>query len=72
MRTLRVKTADDYFAEGVEAREVGKHARDNPYCAGSDERREWHAGFMATVEHEDEDGISLDPNEDNEVRTDGL
>ncbi len=61
----------DYFAEGLQAREDGKHSRDNPYCVGSDERREWAAGFSATVAHEDEDDLDLDPNEDNEVRPAG-
>ena len=49
------KTLDDYFAEGMQAREGGRHERDNPYCAGSDERREWQAGFRASVEHESDD-----------------
>ena len=61
----------DYFAEVLQAREDGRHSRDNPYCAGSDERREWAAGFGATVAQEDEDGLDLDPNENSEVRPAG-
>ena len=46
---------DHYFDQGLEARRRGRSVRDNPYCAGSTERKEWHAGFCATPEAEDED-----------------
>ena len=45
----------DYFGEGLQVREDGRHPNANPYCAGSDERREWAAGFGATVAREYED-----------------
>ena len=43
------KPLDDYFKEGLVARRDGQSLRDNPYSAGSAKRREWHAGFCATV-----------------------
>ena len=55
----------DYFQEGLEARQDGKALHDNPYAAGSADRREWHAGFCATLDVEDQDG--LDP-EDGRTR----
>ena len=66
-RSMSSRPLVNYFAEGLQAREDGKHATDNPYCAGSHERHEWDAGFRATVALEDEDGLDLDPIEDNEV-----
>ena len=62
------KPVVDYFAEGVQAREDGKHARDNPYCVGSEERQEWTEGFRATPEKEEDDELGLDPNEGSGVR----
>ena len=63
------KPLDDYFQEGLEARLDGRSLHDNPYAAGSAKRREWNAGYCATVEVEDEDGLKLDPNEGSERRT---
>ena len=63
---------DDYFDEGMRAREEGKRADANHYCAGSSERREWAEGFRATPEKEPDDELGLDPNEDSTVRPSGL
>ena len=52
------KPLDDYFKEGVQARVDGRSLHDNPYSAGSAKRREWNAGFCATVE--DGDDLKLD------------
>lgn len=68
---MTTKTMDQCFAEGLEAREAGGHSGDNPYCAGSAERREWAAGFAATVEREASEALDLDPNDGNEVRPSG-
>lgn len=54
------KPLGDFFKEGMEARQNGGTIRDNPYSAGSDERREWNAGFCATVEQDDGDDIGLE------------
>ena len=66
------KPLHDYIVEGVLARENGKHATDNPYCVGSDERHEWTEGFRATVEKEDDGDLGLDPNDGSSVRPRGL
>ena len=63
MHPTAPKPLGQFFDEGMEARLQGKTVHDNPYSAGSDKRREWNAGFCATVEVEDEDGLQLDPNE---------
>ena len=54
---------EDFFKEGLSAREDGLTLHDNPYAAGSTKRREWSAGFCATTDKEDEDDLSLDPND---------
>ncbi len=56
------KPLDDYFREGLEARRDGQALHDNPYAAGSAKRREWHAGFCATVAAGD-DEVMPDPDE---------
>lgn len=63
------KPLDAYFQEGLEARLDGKALHDNPYAAGSAKRREWNAGFRATVEAEDEDDLKLDPEDGPKRRT---
>ena len=62
------RALEEFFKEGLEAREGGLTIRDNPYAAGSTKRREWDAGFCATAEKEDEDDLALDPNDDAERR----
>ena len=59
------KPLDDYFQEGLEARRDGQALRDNPYSAGSAMRREWHAGFCATVA-DGEDEVMPEPDDDAE------
>jgi hypothetical protein len=60
------KPLDVYFKEGLKARQDGKALHDNPYAAGSANRREWRAGFCATVaENEDP---ALEPVEGDELR----
>ncbi len=59
MHPTEPKPLGDFFKEGMEARQNGGTLRDNPYSAGSDKRREWTAGFCATVEKEDEDDLGL-------------
>ena len=54
------KPLGDYFDEGLQARLDGKGLHDNPYAAGSAKRREWNAGFCATVESDDQDRIEPD------------
>ena len=44
------KPLTDYFKEGLRARRDGLALKDNPYSAGSDKRREWSAGFCATLD----------------------
>ncbi|WP_237477897.1 hypothetical protein [Lichenibacterium dinghuense] len=63
------KPLDDCFQEGMDARLDGRSVHDNPYAAGSARRREWNAGFCATVEAEDEDDLKLDPNDGPKRRT---
>ena len=46
---------DPIFKAGVEARGAGLTLDRNPHAAGTEERREWEAGWKATVEIEDED-----------------
>ena len=58
-----------YFHEGLDARAEGKTIHDNPYSAGSQQRREWNAGFCATVDTEDDETLQLDPNDNAPVRT---
>ena len=53
------KPLDDFFREGLQARLDGKSLHDNPYAAGSAKRREWQAGFCATVD--DEDDLEIGP-----------
>ena len=55
------KPLDDYFQEGLQARLDGKSLHDNPYAAGSDKRREWQAGFCATVDDRDGDDLETGP-----------
>ena len=55
MHPTQPKSLGDYFNEGMKARQDGLSLNDNPYSAGSTKRREWSAGFCATVETEDED-----------------
>ena len=69
MHPTEQKPLGDYFDEGLQARRDGKTRHDNPYSAGSTKRREWNAGFCATVAAEDEDDLNLDPNDDAERRT---
>ena len=45
---------DRFFKEGLRARRDGQTLHDNPYSAGSPERREWRAGFCATVQGDDD------------------
>ena len=59
MHPTEPKPLGDFFKEGMEARQNGGTLHDNPYSAGSDKRREWAAGFCATVEKEDEDDLGL-------------
>ena len=63
MQPTKSNPLGHYFDEGMKARRDGKTLHDNPYGAGSPERREWAAGFCATVEAENEDGPKLDPND---------
>ena len=63
------KPLSHYFHEGLDARADGKTRHDNPYSAGSQQRREWNAGFCATVDEEDDEKLQLDPNENAPVRT---
>ena len=63
------KPPADPFQEGMDAREAGLSIHDNPYAAGSAKRREWQAGFCATVQAEDEDAAPLDPNDGPKRRT---
>ena len=63
------KPLSHYFHEGMDARASGKTLHDNPYGAGSQQRREWKAGFCATVDVEDDEDLQLDPNENAAVRT---
>ena len=63
------KPLSDYFDEGLQARQEGKRLRDNPYCAGSEKRNEWDAGFEAKLDFEEEDRLSLDPNDNSEIRS---
>ena len=58
----------EYFDQGMQARLDGKSVRDNPYCAGSDKRQEWDAGFRAKLDIEDDDRLVLDPNENSQIR----
>ena len=55
---------EEFFKEGLAARENGLTIRDNPYAAGSAKHREWNAGFCATADKEDENDLALDPNDD--------
>ncbi|RYC32202.1 hypothetical protein D3273_09195 [Lichenibacterium minor] len=55
------KPLGDYFKEGLDARLDARALHDNPYAAGSAKRREWHAGFCATVKPED--AVDPDPDE---------
>ena len=71
MQPTDPKPLDAYFQEGLQARLDGQALSDNPYAAGSAPRREWNAGFSATVEAEDEDDLNLDPNEGPKRRTSG-
>ena len=43
-------TLDPIFQAGVEARAAGQDQTANPYAAGTEERREWSAGWSATVD----------------------
>ena len=43
-------TLDPIFRAGVDARAAGKGLTENPYAAGTEERREWSAGWNATVD----------------------
>ena len=52
---------EEFFKEGLAARDNGLTLRDNPYAAGSAKRQEWNAGFRAIPEPDDEHGLSLDP-----------
>ncbi len=45
---------DRFFQEGLRARRDGLTLHDNPYSAGSEQRREWRAGFCATVQGDDD------------------
>lgn len=53
------KSLDDVFRQGTRAREDGTPLCDNPYAAGSEERKEWSAGWRATVKP---DGADEEPN----------
>ena len=64
MHPTEPKPLGDYFKEGMEARRDGRTLHDNPYSAGSEKRREWKAGFCATVGSEDEDGLDHDASDD--------
>jgi hypothetical protein len=46
---------DSIFKSGEEARRAGTPLTDNPYALGSDERREWSAGYCATPELDEQD-----------------
>ena len=59
MHPTEPKPLGDFFKEGMEARLNGGTLRDNPYSAGSDKRREWNAGFCATVDKEEGDDFGL-------------
>ncbi len=46
---------DAIFKSGAEARRAGTPQSDNPYALGSDERREWSAGYCASPEPDEPD-----------------
>lgn len=60
MHPTEPKPLSDFFKEGMEARLKGGTLHDNPYSAGSEKRREWNAGFCATAETDDDDGMRSD------------
>ena len=51
---------DDHFDQGMRARRDGATLHDNPYAAGSAERRDWNAGFCATVTADEEVDLPRD------------
>ncbi len=53
MQPTDPKPLSAFFKEGLVAREKGSSIHDNPYPAGSSKRREWSAGFCATVVPDD-------------------
>ena len=66
MHPTQPKSLGDYFTEGLKAREDGLTLNDNPYSAGSEKRREWNAGFCATVRTGDDDDLA--PDDDPQAR----
>ncbi|MGI3899836.1 MAG: hypothetical protein ACRYGP_17895 [Janthinobacterium lividum] len=69
MHPTEPKSLSDYFKEGMQCRHDGKSLRDNPYSAGSEKRREWNAGFCATVA-ENEDAVIEEDDDDRHVPED--
>ena len=69
MHPTEPKSLSDYFKEGMQSRRDGRSLRDNPYSAGSEKRREWNAGFCATVA-EDEDVVIEEDDDDRHVPED--
>jgi hypothetical protein len=69
MHPTETKPLSDYFKEGLQSRHDGKSLHDNPYAAGSEKRREWRAGFCATVT-DDEEVIPEDDDDDRHVPED--
>ena len=63
MQPTEPKPLTDFFKEGLQARRDGLALRDNPYSAGSDKRREWAAGFCATLgaQKGDDDAVGFEP-----------
>ena len=68
MLSTEPKPLGDCFDEGQDARRNGRSVNDDPYGAGSCDRRE-KVGFCAPVEVEDDVDRKLGPNDEAEVRT---
>ena len=65
--SLEPKSLSECFDEGAGARAARKALNTNPYAAGTEERREWAAGWSATCDlDEDDDPLSsrVDVNKD--------
>ncbi|WP_425374316.1 ribosome modulation factor [Lichenihabitans psoromatis] len=43
-------SASRTFEEGADARAAGQPASANPHCPGTEDRREWSAGWRATFD----------------------
>ena len=67
MQPTEPKPLTDYFKEGLAARRDGLALKDNPYSAGSDKRREWSAGFCATLDPDGgDDAVGFQPGDGSE------